>query len=99
MTSLDRRLFLGSSLATVAASMVGSSRLNGQEKAAKVISPAPADGPIAGPDSLFLTWQQDPTTTMTIQWIGAAASGENSIRFAPLDGTAWQSTKSISKPF
>jgi hypothetical protein len=24
------------------------------------------------PDSLFLTWQQDPTTTMTIQWIGQA---------------------------
>src|SRR4051794_18417711 len=24
------------------------------------------------PDTLFLTWQQDPTTTMTVQWIGKA---------------------------
>ena len=25
------------------------------------------------PNTLFLTWQRDPTTTMTVQWVGAAA--------------------------
>jgi hypothetical protein len=34
------------------------------------------------PDTLFLTWQQDPTTTMTIQWIGKAKDvGEATILY------------------
>jgi acid phosphatase type 7 len=33
--------------------------------------PAFAETPTFDPVALFLTWQRDPTTTMTIQWVGA----------------------------
>jgi hypothetical protein len=35
------------------------------------------------PDTLFLTWQRDPTTTMTVQWIGPPAETAL-VHFAPL---------------
>lgn len=31
------------------------------------------------PDTLFLTWQRDPTTTMTVQWIGPEVGPEDSV--------------------
>ena len=33
-------------------------------------APAFAAKPTFEPTALFLTWQRDPTTTMTVQWIG-----------------------------
>jgi hypothetical protein len=62
MSAIDRRKFLGTSLAGAAAG-VGGSRLFGAEKTT-------ADKTAFTPDTLFLTWQRDPTTTMTVQWIG-----------------------------
>lgn len=62
MSLLDRRDFLGASLATLAAVPV----------AAQWFTPAPPKN-LARPDTLFLTWQRDPTTTMTVQWVAPAA--------------------------
>ena len=31
---------------------------------------APGDASPFQPSTLFLTWQRDPTTTMTVQWVG-----------------------------
>jgi hypothetical protein len=64
MTPLDRRRFLGRAggLAAVAA---GSFAVAQPPKPAAL----PLDETPFRPDTLFLTWQRDPTTTVTIQWI------------------------------
>jgi hypothetical protein len=61
MPSLSRRAFLGASLASLAVPCINTS--NAPSVAAESRSPV-------DPDTLFLTWQRDPTTTMTIQWVG-----------------------------
>lgn len=70
MASFSRRLFLGSAISVSGAGsylwakeprdLVGDAlaRLLGQ------------DGPDFHPNTLFLTWHRDPTTTMVVQWIG-----------------------------
>ncbi len=59
MPAVDRRSFLGASLPGLAAALVGPTL-------------ARAGAPAAPrPDTLFLTWQRDPATTVTVQWIGA----------------------------
>jgi acid phosphatase type 7 len=97
---MDRRLFLGSSLGGLAALSLSPSLL-GQEKkggkGAKAAAPPPvSNDPLA---SLFLTWQQDPTTTMTIQWVGADSADNGAIQYAPLDGAEWKTANSITKPY
>src|SRR5262245_52789469 len=67
MFDVSRRSFLGASLAGVAGGMAW-----GQEPKLRNIPETPA----FQPDTLFLTWQRDPTTTMTIQWVGT--QGETS---------------------
>jgi hypothetical protein len=71
----SRRLFLGSSLAGLA-----SGRLFADEKApetpAQPLAAAP-DDPAFQPRTLFLTWQRDPTTTMTVQWVGTVGETED----------------------
>ncbi len=58
-----------------------------------------ADGTAFSPDSLFLTWQRDPTTTMTIQWIGPSAPAGSEIQYAKVSDTVWQAGKTILKPY
>src|SRR5579862_4000439 len=73
MFSPSRRSFLGASLSGLA-----SSALFGAEPAPAPLPTLPklVDDPTFQPHTLFLTWQRDPTTTMTVQWIGTA--GETS---------------------
>ena len=56
----SRRAFLGSSLLGL-----GAAHLLGADALA-----AESEDSAFNPSTLFLTWQRDPTTTMTIQWIG-----------------------------
>jgi len=60
MTNVDRRSFLGSSLGGIAGAISCVPTLLAQS----TIEPA-------GLDTLFLTWQRDPTTSVAIQWVGA----------------------------
>jgi hypothetical protein len=86
MRSIDRRGFLGNSLAGMAAVLGGGRLLAG----------ALQDNPR---DTLFLTWQRDPTTTMTVQWVGARESAD--VQFAPW-GTAetpWRSVACLVQPY
>jgi len=55
--------------------------------------------PVPGPDTLFLTWQQDPTTTITIQWIGRDRPDPISIQYSTLEYPIWQQSRAISKPY
>jgi hypothetical protein len=63
MSSLDRRSFLGLSLGSLAAASYG---------AVGCAKESPSSKTGSRPDTFFLTWQRDPTTTMTVQWVGPA---------------------------
>src|SRR5436305_480900 len=105
MPYLDRRHFLASSLGGLAARSLDHSLLaqekkqegkKAKEKGAKAAPPQVSDDPLA---SLFLTWQQDPTTTMTIQWVGKEAASDAAIQYAPLAAEEWKSARAIRKSF
>ncbi|HEY2414214.1 MAG TPA: metallophosphoesterase family protein [Pirellulaceae bacterium] len=101
MSLLDRRHFLASSASTLAAASFGLPTL-AQEKAAKGAKKekAPAAPVAVNKDplaSLFLTWQRDPTTTMTIQWVGIESVAD--IRVSPVAADQWQTAKPATKPF
>jgi hypothetical protein len=103
MPSLRRREFLGSSMAGLAAALSWNPALLAQDAAATKDVASSADGPLA-PDTLFLSWQRDPTTTMTIQWLGPETSTDKSIHFAtheksPATRPVWQIAKTITKPY
>src|SRR5690606_26522196 len=55
------------------------------------------------PATMFLTWQNDPTTTMTVQWLeevteGDAAAGPLSLHYSA-DGNRWRTAAGERKPF
>jgi len=77
--SPSRRSFLGAAFAGMT-----TSQLIGADPPAPNILGTP-DDPAFKPSTLFLTWQRDPTTTMTIQWVGTAGeTSDTRIRY-------WQS--------
>jgi len=80
--SFSRRKFLGG----VAAALAVGPQLLSQDKPA---TPPPVSDNSFNPDTLFLTWQQDPTTTMTIQWIGKSAD-DPVILYANRGKDVWQ---------
>lgn len=65
MPSVSRRAFLGASIGGLAVPYA----LAGHRNVLGPPGPA-AHAATVAPDTLFLTWQRDPTTTMTIQWVG-----------------------------
>lgn len=74
-----------------------------------LISPVPAN--LKPRDTLFLTWQRDPTTTITVQWVGPTRDAPTSVRVAPalsaigwatglVESTAgWVTSQVRTKPF
>ncbi|HEY1064526.1 MAG TPA: metallophosphoesterase family protein [Pirellulales bacterium] len=107
MTAFDRRRFLGSSLTGVAALASGADLFGADKKASEKDDgkskkePSKKESSSSAPwrDSLFLTWQRDPTTTITIQWIAPSAKATPAVQFAPLDGMIWRPAATITKPF
>jgi len=95
MLSLNRRLFLGSSLATLAGLSTGG-RVGGQDAAAPATLPS---SPATPHDSLFLTWQQDPTTTVTIQWIGPNGAQIPAVRYVARTGSDWNTAQAAIRPY
>jgi hypothetical protein len=92
-SSLDRRHFLASSLGGMAAAMSWNSLV--LAKSDEEHHHADTDDA----DTLVLTWQRDPTTTMTIQWVGSETRHDASIQYAPLDQKTWMTAKTKTKPF
>jgi acid phosphatase type 7 len=75
MSFFSRRLFLGASLVGVAGSMAWA-----QEPKLRALPEDPA----FHPDTLFLTWHTDPTTTMTVQWVGTQGeTSDNRVFYRP----------------
>jgi len=62
--------------------------------------PAFSDKPVFDPLAVILTWQRDPTTTMTIQWIGTAADGaQRPIWYAKDGALEWRQAASAARPY
>jgi hypothetical protein len=88
----SRRAFLGTSLAGLACGLI---RADGIVDIIKT-----ADDPPFHPDTLFLTWQRDPTTTMTVQWIGARGeTADTTITYKTLKADEWLSQATTAKPY
>src|SRR6202521_141398 len=95
MINLERRRFLQTASVLVAGGY-------GTLALAEGTSPAPAfaDKPAFDPAVLFLTWQRDPTTTMTVQWIGSAEDGaKRPIWHSKAGSLQWQQTLATGRPF
>jgi hypothetical protein len=90
----SRRVFLGTSLATLAAGLVrADSPLD--SLLPKVMDDAPFQ-----PSTLFLTWQRDPTTTMTVQWIGATGeTSDTKVRYKTLKADDWETQPTTPRPY
>src|SRR5262249_12606530 len=100
MLSVSRRAFLGSSLAGLAPSLA----LGGSPPVRGVVSanrPGKERQDAAfRPSTLFLTWQRDPTTTMTVQWVGVRGeTASTTIYYAPPDSARWQAQESKPHPY
>ena len=62
--------------------------------------PAFAEKPTFEPTALFLTWQRDPTTTMTVQWIGTEQeAADRPIWYVKAGTKEWRTKASATKPF
>ncbi len=96
MALIGRRSFLTSSLGGLAALSPASTLLAQDAPAIAELPPAPVrpSTPLA---ALFLTWQRDPTTTMTIQWVGPAHGFP--VRYSSLAEDQWRDGKVVTKPF
>ncbi len=94
MSQFSRRRFLGMSLAGL-----GTAALAGPLSNTRSFAAEAGDSHTEKLESLFLTWRQDPTTTIMIQWVAAASPQTPQVQYRPLDGKIWQSAKAASKPF
>ncbi len=89
----SRRGFLGASLAAFAGGHV-----LGADKPAPVA--AGADDAAFQPSTLFLTWQRDPTTTMTVQWVGARGeTADTRVSYASNLLGVWQVEQTAAWPY
>jgi hypothetical protein len=93
MIPINRRAFLGSSLAGLTAAVTGHARVAPPEVAPppRAIDVVPTD--LSPHDTLFLTWQRDPTTTMTVQWVGPQTAANTTIRYVGKLEDTWKSAK------
>src|SRR5258708_3447519 len=49
------------------------------------------------PIAVYLTWKQDPTTTMTIQWITSKEELSDTLQYRVRDGALWQTQNGLHK--
>jgi hypothetical protein len=93
MSSLSRRAFLGTSLATLA-----TGRILAEDKPKEPVKEV--DDAAFQPSTLFLTWQRDPTTTMTVQWVGAQGeTADTKISYSTGKDATWQTQPTTPKPY
>ena len=94
MFSMSRRAFLGASLVGLSADW-----LLGADKPVKSV-PKVRDEASFQPSTLFLTWQRDPTTTMTVQWVGATGeTSDTRVSYAEAETCCWESQAACAKPY
>src|SRR5271154_3775011 len=95
MFDLTRRGFLQTASFLVGGAYANSLFADGAQQA-----PAFASKPSYQPTALFLTWQRDPTTTMTIQWVGDEKDAVNRpICYAKEGSNLWQQKTGKARRF
>jgi phosphodiesterase/alkaline phosphatase D-like protein len=93
MFTQSRRAFLGASLTGLASMKC----LWADEPANK--AKERDDAPFQ-PSTLFLTWQRDPTSTMTVQWVGTVGeTPDTTISYSRLKDDSWQTKETTTKPY
>lgn len=93
MARLDRRGFLNLSLGGLTAlSLGGKLSCSGADSGLGSVPQGPHD-------SLFLTWQRDPTTTMTIQWVGQDVGPNVSLQYVLVAGRESQTATAVARPY
>jgi hypothetical protein len=91
--NFDRRFFLRTTVRGLAAALVAGPTMLGRLVDATAVSRS-------RPDTLFLTWQRDPTTTMTVQWVGAnVLPPDILVSTATGESASWSATQTITRPF
>ncbi|MBA4029399.1 MAG: metallophosphoesterase [Planctomyces sp.] len=102
MYVVDRRQFLGLTLSAAAFS-AATNLLPFDDRYAqgKVLGAdgIPLSPQIEGPETMFLTWPGDPTSTICIQWIDEDHGREITLAYSPLEIDDWQVAKVVTKPF
>ncbi len=96
MTPLNRRAFFGTTLGGMTAAFAGHGEAVDVAPPPRRVEEVP--NTLAPQDTLFLTWQRDPTTTMTVQWIGPATS-PGTVRYVTRSGTDWRGVPTTTRPF
>ena len=96
MPLLNRRAFLGSSLAGLTSAFAASGADVPVAPRPRPVEPLPTG--LAPQETLFLSWQRSPTTTMTVQWVGPAAP-ETAVRYVASSANTWLGAKVETKPF
>jgi hypothetical protein len=92
MFSPSRRAFLGASLAGLASGRIVAAA---PPQSAKARDDAPFQ-----PSTLFLTWQRDPTTTMTVQWVGAAGeTADTRVWYDACHSDCWRAQPAVARPY
>ncbi len=100
MPALDRRTFLGTALGGMALTLGSESLLLGQDQQNPGKCMSADERATFKPDSLFLTWQRDPTTTMTVQWIGKRGETDSTDISYAVDGKVeWQLATPRERPY
>ncbi len=92
----SRRAFLGASLLGLTSGHLLRADVTGEGVES-------SEGTPFRPDTLFLTWQRDPTTTMTVQWIGTPGeTSDTAVSYAPLKVDTvgrWPSQPATARPY
>lgn len=97
MVELQRRQFLHTASAFLGGVCIAPAF--GQEPSIDA-APAFAEKAAFEPQVLFLSWQRNPTTTMTIQWIGTEDEGTNRpVWYAQDKSVEWQQAPASPKPY
>jgi acid phosphatase type 7 len=101
MSSFSRRGFLGASLLGLAsAPVLGSDKPRELLPMPEEVLPKVSDDAAFQPNTLLLTWQRDPTTTMTVQWVGVnGETADTKVYYAPAAAGPFQVQPTIPKPY
>jgi len=97
MPHVNRRSFFGAAFSGAAAFSFASRAWAADTGGVKPLGTAAP--PVQGPDTLFLTWQADPTTTITVQWVGPETAADESIQYSAVDTPVWQVAPTLLKPY
>jgi acid phosphatase type 7 len=92
MTRPDRRSFLGTSAGGLAALLAAPAVLLGKDPVSAVAT--------FKPDTLFLTWHTDPSTTMVVQWVSDAPDDSGPVvYYGKSRMPGWEAKTVSARPF